>query len=353
MRVTRDVSWRAARRIRVAVVAVVAVAGVLTIHAVFASPATHAARPAAQTVRTSGARVLLAGSSLYSYDVGTRRLQPLPLPLDTPAALLRLLPLRGGTVLVTPGGRVFGANGSHPLKAIGTYTGVLPDHDGDALWLLTPTTAQLSGVNGQHYGKPYAIPTGRRVVTALDAGLVLASAVPGGPGLIDVVDPRTNRNVRSITPLGVVLSAAGDHVAWSSCSGSGCVTKVTTVSTGQTLALPPLPSGYLAVGPPLLSPDNRHYAEPARHLTAGTAGSVGIGGSGGIDLVVGHLATSAGPRESRVAVQQVNAPAGAFQYARDGTLVVDTERGLTVQRPRSRPSSPLGNLPAFTHFAVS
>ena len=339
----REISFRAARLLRFGVVLVVAIVGVLTIHAVFTAPASRAARPAAATTaRAPGARLLLAGSSLYSYDIGTHRLQPLPLPLNTPASLLHLLPLRGGTILVTPAGDVFGANSGKPVKQLGVFAGVLADHDGDAVWLLTPTTAQLAGLAGNRYGKPYVIPAGRRVIAALDAGLLLGPAAPGRAGLINVVDPRKNRVVRTIAPIGIVLAAAGDTVAWSSCNGSGCTTEVTRIGSGQTDPLPALPTGYLPAGLPLLSPDNRHYAEPARRLSPGP-----------VVLVVGRLATSTPARQSRVAFVQVAARVGAAQYARDGTLVVDTGRGLRVQRPRSRPGAPLTNLPDFTTFAVS
>jgi hypothetical protein len=208
---------------------------------------------------------------------------------------------------------------------------------------LTQDNAQLAGVDGGHYGRPYPVPAGKWVVAALDAGLVLAPASSGAVGPVEVVDPTSRRVVRIITPAGLVLSAAGDHVAWSTCAGSGCSIEVTQISTGRVQPLPGLPAGYLPIGSPTLSPDNRHFALPASRL-----------GSESIDLVVGRLRGTAPARVSRVAVRDLLPGRGAVQYARNGALLVATQGGLTVL-PAGRGPTPtrLTNIPAFTSFAVS
>jgi hypothetical protein len=326
-------------------VLVVAVVGVLTIHVVFAAPATRVSRAAAARPVRGGppARLLLAGSQLYSYQVAARRLQPLSWPPNVPAAALRLVAIRGGDVVVTPGGNAYGALVGKPPRPLGVVTGVLPDHDGDALWLLSRRSAQLAGADGKRYGRPFPVPAGKRVVAALDAGLVLAPTSTGALGPVEVVDPRTRRVVRTITPAGLVLSAAGDHVAWSGCAGSACPVEVTQISTGRVQPLPGLPAGYLPVGSPTLSPDNRHFAVPASRL-----------GSVSIDLVVGRLPGDGPASLRRVAVRDLLPGAGAVQYARSGALLVATHGGLTVL-PAGRSPRPtrLANVPAFTSFAVS
>jgi hypothetical protein len=339
----RGVSWRVVRGLRFAIVLVVAVAGILIVHLVFTATAPQAAPSAAVTVRPAGTRLLLAGSRLYGYDVGARALQTLQLPPDTPTALLRVLPVRGGEVVMTPGGQAYGAIIGRPLRLLGTFDGVVQDHDGDSVWLLTATTAQLSGVGGEYHGRPYQVPLGRRVVAALDAGLVLASTAPAGAGPVDVVNPASGRVVRAVAPLGVVLSAAGNHVAWERCGGRGCAVQVTQVSSGRTRPLPALPTGFVAVGPPRLSPDNRHYAVPVRQRPGGS-----------VDLVVGRLGNASQADHGRVAVQRLLARPDAAQYARDGSLLVDTVTGLVLLRPGPAPSpTPLPKLPAFIAFAVS
>ena len=349
-RVSRELSWRTTRRLRYAVVVVLGTAGVLLIRLVFTTPATGTTPTAAtQTVPTpaSSERLVLAGSSLYSYDVASRRLQTLPVPDRTPPELLTVLALRGGTVVLTPRGQAYLAAFGEPLHAIGTgaTAAVLPDHDGDAVWLMTSGAAQLADVHGSNIGPPYAIPAGERVLAALDSGLVLAPADPQRPGLIEVVDPRSRHVVRTVTAHGIALSAAADRVAWSACSGSACQIQVTTVSSGDTNALPALPAGYLPAGAPVLSPDNRHYAIAARQLVQFAAATT--------DLVVGRF--NGGERDvgGRVAVRNIAATSHPLAYARNGTLIVDTAHGLTALAPRSfRGGQRLPALPSFATFAV-
>jgi hypothetical protein len=352
-RVPQELSWRAARRLRYATVVVLGVAGVLLIRLVFTSAATGTTPTspiaATQTAPTpsSSERVLLAGSALYSYDVASRRLQALPVPDTTPTALLSLLALRGGTVVLTPRGQAYVAAFGEPLHTVGTGAtdAVLPDHDGDSVWLMTSGAAQLADVHGMSIGPPYAIPVGERVFAALDSGLVLAPADAKQQGLIEVVDPRSRRVVRTVTSRGIALSAAADHVAWSGCATSACPTEVTTVSSGDTAALPALPAGYLPAGSAVLSPDNRHYAIPARQLVQFAATTT--------DLVVGRF--NGGERDvgGRIAVRQLAAASHPIAYARDGTLIVETVQGLTALAPRTfRGGQRLPVLPAFASFAV-
>jgi hypothetical protein len=350
-RVSRELSWRAARRLRYATVVVLGAAGVLLIRLVFTTPVTGttpaAATQTAPTPKTSE-RVLLAGSALYSYDVASHRLQTLPVPDSTPTELLSLLALRGGTVVLTPRGQAYAAAFGEPLRAVANASAVLPDHDGDSLWLLTRSTAQLADVHGKSIGPPYAIPVGERVFAALDRGLVLAPADAQRPGLIEVVDPRSRRVVRTVTSHGIALSAAADHVAWNGCAASTCPTEVTTVSSGAAAALPRLPAGYLPAGSLVLSPDNRHYAWPARQLVQFAGGAT--------DLVVGRLGSGDRNFPGRVAVRRLASTAHPIAYARNGTLIVDTVQGLTALAPRTfrggQRLSARTALPSFASFAV-
>jgi hypothetical protein len=331
---------------------VLGVAGVLLIRLVFTTPATGTTPPsptaATQTAPTpaSSERLLLTGSALYSYDVASHRLRTLPVPDSTPAELLTVLALRGGTVVLTPRGQAYEAAFGEPLHAIGTGATdtVLPDHDGDSVWLMTSGAAQLADVHGSNIGPPYAIPSGERVLAALDRGLVLAPADPKQAGLIEVVDPRSQHVVRTVTSRGIALSAAADHVAWSSCSSSACRIQLTTVSSGDAQALPALPSGYLPAGAPVLSPDNRHFAVAARQLVQLAGGST--------DLVVGRFNGDERFVGGRVTVRQLAGTSHPIAYARNGTLIVDTVQGLRTLAPRTRGGQPLPKLPAFASFAV-
>jgi hypothetical protein len=95
----------------------------------------------------------------------------------------------------------------------------------------------------------------------------------------------------------------------------------------------------------VLSPDNRHYAIPARQLAQFAAPTT--------DLVVGRF--NGGERDvgGRVAVRQLAATAHPIAYAGSGTLIVDTAQGLTALAPRSfRGGQRLPALPSFASFAV-
>ena len=346
-RAPRELSWLAIRRLRFGLVLLLAVAGIFLIHFVFTASSTGTRRAAsagtAPAAPTGSVRILLAGTSLYSYDVASRHLQALAVPDSAPTQLLRLLALRGGNVVSTPSGRVYGAALGHQLRLIANASTVLPDHDGDSLWLITGRLAQLADVNGKTFGKPYTLPAAERVVAALDRGLLLAPAKENRAGPIDVVDPRSGLVVRTVTAHGIVSSAAGDHVAWSGCAAPTCPTEVTELSSDTTEALPALPAGYLAVGQPVLSPDNRHYAVAAQQF-----------GGTSVDLVVGRIAVGNRAFPSRVAGLLLVNFSHAVAYARNGTLIANTVHGLTTFGQRSfRGGRPLPGLPAFYGFAIN
>lgn len=269
-------------------------------------------------------RILTFGTTLSAYDVDSSRATQLRLPPGVRSADVSDAVALSEAAVVLAGGRAWTVPyDSRPARALGRFDRLVAMAGRDAVWLLRRRTAVPVDGTGQRVGGVFEIAPGRHVLGATRGELVLGSTPPGTSGRIEHGDPVPGGRRRRIADEGVLHSAGPRAVAWSPCAGLRCEVLVTDVETGFAERLPRLPGGLERSGPPLLSPDGRHFAVLARQP-----------GSDTDVIVVGHLPGTGREDRAEVVARGLRGDAGGslvrFMFAANGWLLVATADGRTL-----------------------
>jgi len=144
-----------------------------------------------------------------------------------------------------------------PLGLLANVAVVLGGSRPDTVWVELPDARVEEVGSGGAVTGPVKLPRDRRLVSVVDAGLVLADTGSQQPA-VTVWDPQHDKVVRSIGPPALFVSGAGhDTVAWVTASNA---LRFTTVSTAAVTNVG-TPTGGLPGGSVgALSPDGRYFA---------------------------------------------------------------------------------------------